>query len=72
MVVFGTRNVDSLTGRAGELVETLLDRKVDVKCIQETQWKGSGCKFYETKGKKHKLLWMGGEDRFGSVGVFVA
>ena len=32
----GTWNVDSLTDRAGEVVEALLDRKVDVACIQET------------------------------------
>jgi len=31
----GTWNVDSLTGRAGEVVEALSDRKVDVTCIQE-------------------------------------
>jgi len=28
--------VDSLAGREGEVVEALLDRKVDVACIQET------------------------------------
>jgi len=28
--------VDSLTGRAGEVIEALSDRKVDVACIQET------------------------------------
>ena len=33
----GTRNVDSLTGRAGEVVEAFSVRKVDVACIQETQ-----------------------------------
>jgi len=32
----GTWTVDSLTGRAGEVVEVLLDRKIDVACIQET------------------------------------
>jgi len=32
----GTWNVDSLTGRAGKVVEALSDRKVDVACIQET------------------------------------
>jgi len=32
----GTWNVDSLTGRAGEVVDLLSDRKVDVACIQET------------------------------------
>jgi len=31
-----TWNVDSLTGRSGEVVEALSDRKVDVACIQET------------------------------------
>jgi len=33
----GTWNVDSLTGRAGEVVEALSDRKVDVACIHETR-----------------------------------
>jgi len=32
----GTLNVDSLTGRAGKVVEVLSDRKVDVACIHET------------------------------------
>jgi len=51
----GTWNVDSLTGRAGEVVEALSDRKVDMACIQETQWKGCGCKFYGAKDKRYKL-----------------
>jgi len=33
----GTSNVDSLTGRAGEVVKALLDRKVDSACIQKTR-----------------------------------
>jgi len=41
-----------LTGRVGEVVEALVNTKVDVACIQETQWKGSGCKFYGTKVKR--------------------
>jgi len=49
----------------------LSDRKVNVACIQETQWKGSGCKFYGAKGKRCKLFWMGGEDRSDGVGIFV-
>jgi len=32
----GTRNVDSLTGGAGEVGEALSDRKVDMACVQET------------------------------------
>jgi len=66
------KNFDSLTGRAGEVVEALSDRKVDVACIQETRWKGSGCKFYGAKGKRYKLFWMRGEDTSDGVGIFVA
>jgi len=58
-----TWNVDLLTGRAGEVVQALSDRKVTMACIQETQWKGSSCKFYETKGQRYKLFWMGGDER---------
>jgi len=47
----GTWNVDSVTGRSDEVVEALSDRKVDVACIQETRWKGSGYKFYGAKGQ---------------------
>jgi len=63
-----TWNVDSLTGRAGEVVEAWSDRKVDMACVQETRWKGSSCKFYETKGQRHKLFWMGDEERSDGVG----
>jgi len=48
----GTWNVDSLTGRAGELVQALADREVDVGCIQETRWStGSGYRFLELKAR---------------------
>jgi len=63
----GTWNVDSLTGRSGEVVEALSDRKVDVACIQETRWKGSGA-----KGQRYKLFWMGVEERSDGIGIFVA
>jgi len=33
----GTWNVDSLTGRSGELVEVLAERRMDVACVQETR-----------------------------------
>ena len=46
-------------GRAGELVEALADREVDVGCIQETRWRGSGCRFIGAKGKRCELFWMG-------------
>jgi len=46
----------------------LLDRKVDVAYIQETRWKGSGCKSYGAKGQRYKLFCMGGEERSDGVG----
>ena len=67
-----TWNVDSLTRSACEVVEAFLDRKVDVECIQETRWKGSGCKFYGAKGKRHKLFWMVSEERSDGVRIFIA
>jgi len=35
----GTWNIDSLTGRSGELVEALAERRMDVVCVQETRWR---------------------------------
>jgi len=70
----GTWNVDSLTGRAGEVLERDVVRcqKVDVACIQETWWKRAGCKFDGAKGQRYKLFWMGGEERSDGIGIFVA
>jgi len=68
----GTWNVDSLTGRASEVVEALSDRKVDVACIQETRWKGSGCKFCGAKGQRYQLFWIGEEERSDGIGIFIA
>jgi len=36
-------------------------------CIQETRWKGSGCKFYGA----YKLFGMGGEERSDVVEIFL-
>ena len=60
----GTWNADS--------VEVLADREVDVACIQETRWKGSGCRLFGTRGKRYKLFWMGGREKTDGVGIFVA
>ena len=34
----GTWNIDSLTGRSGELVEALAERQMDVACVLERFW----------------------------------
>ena len=60
----GTWNIDSLTGRSGELVEALAERWIDVACVQEIRWRGSGCKFFSARGKRYKLFWMGSKAKW--------
>jgi len=66
----GTRNVDSITGRSGELVEALGERRIDIACVQEIRWRGSSCRYFGATGKRYKLFWMGSEAK--TEGVFVA
>ena len=68
----GTWNIDSLTGRAGELVKVLVERRMDVVCVQETRWRGSGCRFFGAVGRKYQLFWMGSKAKSDGVGIFVA
>jgi len=68
----GTWNVDSLTGRSGELVEALAERWMDVVCVQETRWRGSECRFFGAVVKRYKLFWMGSKAKTDGVGIFVA
>jgi len=68
----GTWNVDSPTGRSGELVEALAERWTDVACVQETRWRGSGCRFFGAIGKRYKLFWIGSKAKTDGVGIFVA
>jgi len=67
----GTWNIDSLTGTAGELVEVLAERRMDVVCVQETR-RGSGCRFFGAIGRRYKLFWMGSKAKSDGVGTFVA
>ena len=46
----GAWNIDSLTGRAGELVEALAERRLDVACVQETRWRVVGSLVLQAKG----------------------
>uniref|UniRef100_A0A8C4QPJ3 PX domain-containing protein n=1 Tax=Eptatretus burgeri TaxID=7764 RepID=A0A8C4QPJ3_EPTBU len=57
---FGTWNVGTMTGRSGEVVETLVRRRVDICCVQETRWKGSGVRMVKGRqGQKYKFMWQG-------------
>ena len=68
----GTWNVESLTGRSGELVEALGERWIDIACVQEIRWRGSSCRYFGATGKRYKLFWMGSEAKTEGVGISVA
>ena len=45
---------------------------MDVACVQEVRWRGSGCRLFGAIGKRYKLFWMGSEAKTDGVGIFVA
>jgi len=53
-------------------VEALAERPIDVACVQDTRWRGSGCRFFGAIGKRYKLFWMGSKAKSDGVGIFVA
>jgi exonuclease III len=53
----GTWNVGSLTGKLREVVDTMIIRRVNILCVQETKWKGQKAKEVEDTGFK---LWYTG------------
>ena len=64
-------NVGSLTGKSGELVETLERRGIDVCCIQETRWKGEGVRFIKGKDTKYKIFYIGSKEGQAGVAVLI-
>jgi hypothetical protein len=56
-VRIGTWNVGSLTGKLREVVDTMIRRRVNILCVQETKWKGQKAKEVEDTGFK---LWYTG------------
>ena len=45
---------------------------MDVACVQEVRWRGSGCRLFGAIGKKYKLFWMGSKAKADGVGIFIA
>jgi exonuclease III len=50
----GTWNVGSLAGKLREIIDTMIKRRVNILCVQETKWKGQKTKEMEDTGFK---LW---------------
>ena len=68
----GTLNVGTMKGKASEVVETVLRRRVDLCCLQETRWKMEGVKQIVGKDSRYKLFWCGNDNATGGVGVLLA
>jgi len=47
-----------MSGRSAEVVETLHRRKIDVYCVQETRWTGSGARVMGKGMSRYKFFWQ--------------
>ena len=57
----GTLNVGTMTGKGGELADMMVKRKVDIRCVQETRWRGATPGTSEMAAKYYTTAKMGGE-----------
>ena len=48
-------------------MEDLVERNIDVACVQETRWRNSGCRLFGAIGKRYKLFWMGSKVKTDGV-----
>ena len=66
---FETVNVETISGRANDIVEMLTRRKVDICCLQETRWRGGSARLIKGKNTIYKFFWCGDQSGFGGVGM---
>jgi exonuclease III len=66
-----TVNVGTMVKRSREVVEMLARRSVYFCCVQEVQYKGTGCRVFGSGEEKYKFWWSGEKNRAGGVGVLV-
>ena len=64
-----TLNIGTLIGKGMELVDTLIRRRVNIACLQETKWAGSKVKELENTG--HKIYYTSLDRRRNGVGRVV-
>ena len=64
----GSWNVEPLTGKLRELVDTAVRRRVNILCIQETKWKGQKTKEVDNTDFK---LWYTGTTSNKNRGVLI-
>ena len=61
-----------MRGCAGQVVETMTRRKVDVCCVQEVRWRGASARLIAGKNNKYKIYWVGNNLGLGDVEILVA
>ena len=49
----------------------LARRRVDICCVQETQYKGEGCTVFGEEEEGYKFSWMGEKDKRGGVWILI-
>jgi len=55
---FPTWNSGTMSGKSVEVEETLHRRKIDVCCVQETRWTGSGAGMMGKGMSRYKFLFQ--------------
>jgi exonuclease III len=66
-VCVGTWNVESLTGKLREVVDTMIRRHVNILCVQETKWKGQKAK--EVEDTSFRLWYTGNTSTKNDIGI---
>ena len=64
-----TLNIGTLTSKGMEIVDTLIRRRLNIACLQETKWVGSKAKELENTG--YKIYYTGLDRRRNGVGIVV-
>ena len=62
-------NIGSLTSKGMELVDTLIRRRMNITCLQETKW--VGLKVNELKNTGYKIYYTGLDRRRNGIGIIV-
>ena len=66
LIMVGTLNIGTMTGRGKELADMMERRNVDILCLQETKWKGSKAR---NIGGGCKIFYNGADGRKNGIGI---
>ena len=52
-------NIGTMRGRSSEIVETIMRRNIDLRCVQEVRWRGASARHIIGKDSRYKFFWVG-------------